>query len=461
MLPVQDTIAAIATSLGEASIGVVRVSGPRCWDVIQSTFRFHNGSRLTGRARAMRYGQIVNAESGTELDECILLWMPGPHSYTAEDVAEFQVHGGIHLVQGILRAVLRSGARLAEPGEFTKRAFLNGRIDLSQAEAVIDLIRAKTELAGRSALGQVKGRLSEQIRALRKELIHLQAHVEVTIDYPEHDVENIAIAAVVETGSRIRDEVDKLLERSRYGQILREGVRTAIVGRPNVGKSSLLNALLERDRAIVTEIPGTTRDVLEEYVNVQGIPFKLMDTAGIRDAVDVVERIGVERSLEAIREAEFVVVVLNASEGVGAEDEKLLEQTAQMERVVVLNKTDLVQPNDIAGLCGSIVGDRVVATSLTTMTGLDDLRRAMVQAVNSGDVHLEDMSYLGNERQIALLSEVREDLDRAVDAATFGVTLDVLAVQLQSAYAGLGLVIGEEAGEDLLDEIFSNFCLGK
>lgn len=463
MLLDQDTIAAIATSLGEASVGIVRVSGPGSWDVVQRCFRLRSGSRLADRRRGLRYGRVVEVESGAELDECLLLWMPCPHSYTAEDVAEFQVHGGIQLVQAVLRELLAAGARLAEPGEFTKRAFLNGRMDLSQAEAVIDLIRAKTELASKSALEQVKGGFGERIRQLRKELIHLQAHVEVTIDYPEHDVESVAAAAVMDTGGRIRDEIQSMLERARFGQILREGVQTAIVGRPNVGKSSLMNALLEHDRAIVTDIPGTTRDVLEAYVNVEGVPFKLMDTAGIRDTVDIVEQLGVERSLAAVRSAQFVLVVLNASEPLAKDDHKLLAQTSDMARVIVLNKVDLVLPGPLrtAGLDSLFSGTRVVETSLRTMQGMADLRHVMVQAINVGEVRMEDMSYLGNARQVALLKGVREDLDVAVQAAAAGATLDVVAVQLQSGYAGLGLVIGEEAGEDLLDEIFSNFCLGK
>ena len=291
-------------------------------------------------------------------------------SYTAEDVVEFQVHGGIRVVQMVLEAVLKAGARLAEPGEFTKRAFLNGRIDLSQAEAVMDLIRAKTDLASRSALSQVNGRLSERIRALRKRLIELQAHVEVTIDYPEHDVESVACAQVVDTGCHLLTEIEAMIENAEVGQILREGVVTTIVGRPNVGKSSIMNALLRRDRAIVTDIPGTTRDVLEEYVNVRGIPFRLADTAGIRDTADVVERIGVEKSRQMVQSAQLVLLVLNRNEPLTPEDVQLMEETANVPRIVVLNKIDLPAALDISEIRSRAGESPVVEISAKEAEGL-------------------------------------------------------------------------------------------
>lgn len=462
MLTPEDTIAAIATSLGEASIGVVRVSGDGVKDVASKAFRLRNGSVPKWRdTRSLYYGQVVDPFTGVQIDECILLWMPGPRSYTAEDVAEFQVHGGIRVVQMVLEAVLKAGARLAEPGEFTKRAFLNGRIDLSQAEAVMDLIRAKTDLASRSALSQVNGRLSERIRALRKRLIELQAHVEVTIDYPEHDVESVACAQVVDTGCHLLTEIEAMIENAEVGQILREGVVTTIVGRPNVGKSSIMNALLRRDRAIVTDIPGTTRDVLEEYVNVRGIPFRLADTAGIRDTADVVERIGVEKSRQMVQSAQLVLLVLNRNEPLTPEDVQLMEETAHVPRIVVLNKIDLPATLDISEIQSRAGESPVVEISAKEAEGLAALEEAMEKLVMGGMADRGDISYMTNARQSELLRAARQDLVAAVDAARAGATLDIIAVQLQSAYAALGRVIGEEVGEDLLDEIFSRFCLGK
>lgn len=457
-----DTIAAIATSLGEASVGIVRVSGNNVQELVEKTFRLPGGERyVVPSVRSVTYGFVVDPHRGEQVDECVLLWMPGPKSYTAEDVVEFQVHGGVRVLQSVLEVILRSGARLAEPGEFTKRAFLNGRIDLSQAEAVMDLIRAKTDLASKSALGQVRGRLSSTIGRLRKTLIGVQAHVEVTIDYPEHDVESVACQQVVETGTELIREVNTLIESAQVGQILREGVITTIAGRPNVGKSSLMNALLRRDRAIVTDVPGTTRDVLEEYVNVRGIPFRLVDTAGIRETVDVVERIGVEKSREWVQAAQLLLLVLNRHESLTQEDVELMEITASAPRIVVLNKADLpavVSEDEMR----SRVGDSPVVTiSARDVNGLGALEEAMEKMVFGTSAGLGDASYMANARQAQLLRDAKEDLEKAVEAAAMGATLDIVAVQLQAAYASLGLVIGEEVGEDLLDEIFSRFCLGK
>jgi tRNA modification GTPase len=461
-LAYEDTIAAIATALGEASVGIVRISGSQVRDVVGRTFRSPSGKPVElPDGRGMLYGFVVDPLRHERIDECILLWMPGPRSYTAEDVAEYQVHGGVRVLQSVLDSVLRAGARLAEPGEFTKRAFLNGRIDLSQAEAVIDLIRAKTDMASRSALNQVRGRLSEKIQALRKQLVALQAHVEVTIDYPEHDVESDVCQMVVETGQEILNALDEMIQNAQVGQILREGVVTTIAGRPNVGKSSLMNALLRRDRAIVTDIPGTTRDVLEEYVNIRGIPFRLVDTAGIRETSDVVERIGVEKSREMVQTAELILLVLNRSEPLTPEDVELIRDTEAVSRIVVLNKADL--PGAVAEEeLRRLVGDSPIVTiSARDASGLGALEEWMEKMVLGSSTGMADLSYMTNARQAQLLREAKSDLERAIEAASMGATLDIIAVQLQAAYASLGLVIGEEVGEDLLDEIFSRFCLGK
>jgi tRNA modification GTPase len=457
----EDTIAAVATSLGEASVGIVRVSGPEARAIGERCYRDRAFRSNPFTRRTFCYGQVIDPHTSEPVDECIALWMPGPNSYTAEDVLEFQVHGGIHVVEQVLAAVLGAGARLAEPGEFTKRAFLNGRIDLSQAEAVMDLIRAKTDRASRAALSQVKGRLSERIQGLRKKLIHLQAHVEVTIDYPEHDVEEIACQQVERVGGEIVLEVARLAASARMGHILRQGVMTGIVGRPNVGKSSLMNALLRRERAIVTDIPGTTRDVLEEYVNVRGLPFRLVDTAGIRETDDVVERMGVERSRETLEQAELVLVLLNGSEALTEEDRMLLHQTSHLPRIVVVNKADLPQQLSLVEVEQLAAPSPVLALSAQNQVGLAALEESMERMVQGGSVDLGDLTYATNARQGALLQAALEDLEEAVSAAQMRATLDIIAVGLQAAYASLGRVIGEEVGEDLLDEIFSQFCLGK
>ncbi|QQE81514.1 tRNA uridine-5-carboxymethylaminomethyl(34) synthesis GTPase MnmE [Alicyclobacillus sp. SO9] len=456
-----DTIAAVATALGEASVGIVRVSGSDASRVVKSIFRTPSNVGVEVSKRQFKYGLIVDPWTQEVIDECILLWMPGPHSYTAEDVAEFQVHGGIQVLQKVLECTLKAGARTAEPGEFTKRAFLNGRIDLSQAEAVMDLIRSKTDKATQSALSQVRGYLSDSVGAMRRELLTLQAQVEVTIDYPEHDVESVACAQVVEVGTRLGSNIRELIKSARIGQVLREGVATAILGRPNVGKSSLLNALLRRDRAIVTELPGTTRDVLEEYVNVRGIPFRLIDTAGIRETEDVVEQIGVTKSREFLETAELVFVLINGNEPLQQDDLLLLSETRKLHRIIVVNKSDLPQAVDEGSLRGLAGDSAVVKISAKEHDGLGALEDEMERLVLGGSVEAADLTYMANARQKRLLEDAESELQEAVAAAQMGVTLDMIAVQLQSAYASLGLVVGEEVGEELLDEIFSRFCLGK
>lgn len=457
-----DTIAAIATSLGEASIGVVRVSGSGAKAVGRKIVRTPAGHDvLFSSDRGMIYGQIIDPVTTSALDEAIVLWMPGPHSYTAEDVLELQVHGGVQLVRQILSATLRAGARMAEPGEFTKRAFLNGRIDLSQAEAVMDLIRAKTDFASKVALQQVRGRFRDDVREIRKALIAVQAHVEVTIDYPEHDVEDVACQQVIAVGHALLQRIDKLLASADMGRILRDGIATAIVGRPNVGKSSLLNALLRRDRAIVTEIPGTTRDVLEEFVNIDGIPLKLMDTAGIRETDDVVERLGVALSRQSIEDAELTLVVLDGSAAPSAEDRETVEMTSAVKRLLVINKSDRPIDAAFAAWLEQLPSAEIVHISAVNQTNIKHLERMIVEIVHDQVSMERDSTYMTNARQTSLLADAKVDLLNAIDAASAGVTLDLIAVALQASYEELGLVIGEESGEDLLDEIFSRFCLGK
>lgn len=344
-----DTIAAISTPMGEGAIAIVRLSGDEAVAIADKIFKSPNHKRLTEVAtHTIHYGHLIDPKTDEVVEEVMLSLMRGPKTFTREDVVEINCHGGIVSVNRVLQLVLRYGARLAEPGEFTKRAFLNGRIDLSQAEAVMDLIRAKTDRAMNVALGQMDGKLSRLITSLRQALLETLAQVEVNIDYPEYDdVEEMTIPVLLEKCGWVREEIIKLLQTSSQGKILREGLSTVILGRPNVGKSSLLNSLVQENKAIVTDIAGTTRDIIEEYVNVRGVPLRLVDTAGIRETEDIVERIGVERSREALKDADLILLVLNYGEELTEEDERLFETIQAMDYIVVVNKTDIERKIDL------------------------------------------------------------------------------------------------------------------
>ncbi|HEY8341662.1 MAG TPA: tRNA uridine-5-carboxymethylaminomethyl(34) synthesis GTPase MnmE [Calditerricola sp.] len=454
-----DTIAAIATPMGEGAIGIVRVSGPDAIPIVNKLFRGKDLSRVA--SHTIHYGHLVDPATGETVEEVLVAVMRAPRTYTREDVVEINCHGGIVTTSRVLQLVLDHGARLAEPGEFTKRAFLNGRIDLAQAEAVIDLIRAKTDRAMAVALQQMEGRLSNLIRRLRRRIVELLAHIEVTIDYPEHDVEEVTRSLLLERCREIGAEIDRLLETARQGKILREGVATAIVGRPNVGKSSLLNALAHEARAIVTDIPGTTRDLIEEQVNVRGIPLRLIDTAGIRDTEDLVERIGVQRAQEVLQTADLVLLVLNHSEPLTATDRQLIDMTRTLNTIVVVNKADLPRRIELDEVRAAFADRPVVLTSMRTEEGLDELEDAIARQFYTGNVPAGDLTYVSNVRHIRLLREARAALNEAIAGVEAGVPVDTVAIDLKRCFDLLGEIIGETASDELIDQIFRQFCLGK
>lgn len=388
--------------------------------------------------------------------------MRGPKTFTREDVVEINCHGGLVSVKRVLQLALTNGARLAEPGEFTKRAFLNGRIDLSQAEAVMDLIRAKTDRAMNVALGQMDGKLSRLIGDLRQALLETLAQVEVNIDYPEYDdVEEMTVPVLVEKCTWVKNEIIKLLQTSSQGKILREGLSTVILGRPNVGKSSLLNSLVQENKAIVTDIAGTTRDIIEEYVNVRGVPLRLVDTAGIRETEDIVERIGVERSREALRGADLILFVLNYADELTAEDERLFETIEAMDYIVIVNKTDLPQKIDLARV-KELAGDhRIVTTSLLQEEGITELEEAIAALFFEGQIEAGDLTYVSNARHIALLHQAQATVEDAIAAAQNGVPVDMVQIDVTRTWEILGEIIGDTVQESLINQLFSQFCLGK
>lgn len=457
---IKDTIAAVSTPLGEGGIAVIRISGDQAVAVadrvIRSKDKLHEVPSHT-----VHYGWVIDPATKEKVEEVLVTVMRAPRSFTMEDVVEVSCHGGLVSVRKVLELILHAGARLAEPGEFTKRAFLNGRIDLAQAEAVIDLIRSKSDRAFRLALRQVEGSLSKRIKALRFKLVELMAHIEVNIDYPEHDVEELTSAHIQTHTKSAMVEIGELLRSAQQGKILREGIVTAIIGRPNVGKSSLLNALAQENKAIVTDIPGTTRDVIEEFVTVNGIPLKLLDTAGIRDTADVVEQIGVSRSRGALEDADMVLLVLNAAEALHEDDRKLLEQVKDKQTIVVVNKTDLPMQLEVEEIRKVVPEERMVLLSVQEQVGLDQLEKAISALFFAGEVESGDMTYVSNVRHIHLLKRAQGSLTEALTAAESMVPIDMIQIDLRNAWEELGEIIGDSVGESLIDQIFSQFCLGK
>ncbi|CDO04849.1 tRNA modification GTPase MnmE [Oceanobacillus picturae] len=455
-----DTITAISTPIGEGAIAIVRLSGPEAISITEQLFKGKSLSEAD--SHTIHYGKILDPQTQEVAEEVMVTLMRGPKTFTREDVVEINCHGGMVAVNRVLEIILSKGARLAEPGEFTKRAFLHGRIDLSQAEAVMDLIRAKTDKAMSVALKQMDGRLSGLIQTLRQDLLETVAHVEVNIDYPEYDdVEEMSNEVMRDKTKEVHREIDNLLQVAKQGKILREGLATAIIGRPNVGKSSLMNALVQENKAIVTEIPGTTRDIIEEYVNVRGVPLRLVDTAGIRETEDIVEKIGVERSRKVLKESDLILFVLNHNEELSEEDEKLFEAIQGLEYIVIINKTDLEQNLDLNRVKELAEGNPIVTTSLLVEAGIDKLEQAIADTFFSGEIDTGDLTYVSNIRHIQLLKQAKEALEDAMQGLEMEMPLDIVQIDVTRTWEFLGEIIGDTASDSLIDQLFSQFCLGK
>ena len=456
-----DTIAAISTPVGEGGISIIRISGEDALPVAEKIYKGKDLAKVA--SHTINYGHIFDPDSHEEVDEVMVSVMRAPHTYTCEDVVEINCHGGLLATNRILQLVLSYGARMAEPGEFTKRAFLNGRIDLSQSEAVMDLIRAKTDKSMKVALNQLDGDLSRLIRHLRKDILDVLAQVEVNIDYPEYDaVEEMTTKMLKEKATDIQLRIQALLKTAKQGKVLREGLATAIIGRPNVGKSSLLNSLLHEDKAIVTDVAGTTRDVIEEYVNVNGVPLKLIDTAGIRDTDDTVEKIGVERSKKALDAADLILLLIDSSALLTAEDRELLAATTDKQRIVILNKTDLPTKVDLPELKELVGTDAVIETSIINHEGMDQLgERISTMFFDEGIESSQNNVMVTNARHIGLLHQANDALSDVLKGINDGMPVDLVQIDMTRCWDLLGEITGDSYQDELLDQLFSQFCLGK
>lgn len=455
-----DTICGIATPLGEGGIAIIRVSGEKSLEIVNKIFRSKTSDTILNmKSYTMKYGYIHEINSQNEVDEVIISYMKGPRSFTAEDVVEVNCHGGVVSTNKVLEEIIKAGARLAEPGEFTKRAFLNGRIDLSQAEAVMDIIRAKTDLSMKSAVMQSTGALSKEINRLREYMLNTLALIEYAVDFTEDEEEPdetipVRVSEELEKGI---EEMNRLLKGANEGRIIRDGLNVAIIGKPNVGKSSLLNCLLQEKRAIVTDIPGTTRDIIEEFISLDGIPIKITDTAGIRETEDIVEKIGVERSKEKIDEADLIILILDSSRVLESEDRDIINNIKDKKYIVLMNKTDLepkITNEDIKGL------ENIINISVKTGFGIELLRDKIKELFFNGQIDSESM-IISNNRHKQALYRALENCQEALKRVKLNEYLDLISIYVTSALRALGEITGSELEEDLINKIFSEFCVGK
>ena len=456
-----DTICAIATPIGEGGVAIIRISGENALSIASKIFVAKNNYDVKNmQTYTMKYGNVIDVDNKEIIDDVILSYMKSPKSYTGENVVEVNCHGGVVSTNSVLNQIIRAGARLAEPGEFTKRAFLNGRIDLSQAEAVMDIITAKTELSMKSAMLQSNGALSREITELRKYLLNVLALIEYAVDFTEDDediIDDNLVLQVKEGIDKTILKIKNLLSNADEGKIIRDGLNIVIVGKPNVGKSSLLNALLKEKRAIVTDVPGTTRDVIEEYINLDGIPIRITDTAGIRDTEDVVEKIGVEKSKEKIEEADLIILMLDASRDIDEEDKAIIDKIKNRKYIVLLNKIDLdmeISQEVINDL------DNKIDISAKTGKGIDDLKIEIKNLFFNGEINSESL-IISNTRHKQALYRSLENCDIALNRVNANEYLDLISIYITAAMKALGEITGDELEEDLLNKIFSEFCVGK
>lgn len=457
----QDTIAALVTAVGESSVGIIRISGPDAVSIADSIYLGKN-SLQTAESHTIHYGYVYDRKQNKKIDEALFLLMRGPRSFTGEDVVEVQCHGGMVVLKQVLRLLLLSGARMAEQGEYSKRAFLNGRLDLAQAESIMDIVQAKTERSVDLALSQLQGSLSGMVKTLRADLLELIAFIQADIDYPDDDIERLTGEQFAQRVEGLKQQIESVLQNAQKGKMIRDGLRVVIAGKPNVGKSSLLNAMLGQERAIVTDIPGTTRDVIEEYINLNGIPLKMVDTAGIRETDNLVEQIGVDRAQQFMRNADLVLYVIDAVNGMTEEDLQMIGQIQGQPVIYLINKRDMGISEEVRKQLTEKIGNApLLEISAREKLGLEQIEQTIMDMFFAGSLEVSNHILVTNVRHIQILEESLRHMDGFLTGLQMGLSVDFLVIDLQNAWEKLGKITGETVEEDLLDQIFSKFCLGK
>lgn len=456
----EDTIAALSTPVGTGGIGIIRISGKKAFDIVSKLFI---SSKTIDEidSHTVTYGKIVDPTNRTVVDEVLLTKLSKPRTFTREDIIEINCHGGLVIVNRIIELLLKYGARPAEPGEFTKRAFLNGRIDLSQAEAIIDLINSKTIESSKAAISHLEGNLSKKLNSLRETLVGLLAHIEVTVDYPEHDIEEITGEKVLDSLKIIKNSLMALAKSFDRGKILREGINIVIAGKPNVGKSSLLNQLSGNTKAIVTDVPGTTRDIIEEYINIKGIPAKIFDTAGIRITKDIVEKIGVDKAYNAIENSDLVIMVIAADTGILEEDIEVLKIIKEKKSIVMINKIDLVNEAEIDSIKNQLNVDKILEASVINEKGIEELEEVIYRMFYTGEISQNNEIILTNARHKILVDMSIESINQAINSFEIGMPLDMVTIDIKNSADFIGKITGESIDDAIMHEIFSQFCIGK
>ena len=452
------TIVAISTAPGIGGIGIIRMSGKESFEILDKIFKTKSGKSIVPVANTIKYGYIVSPQTNEVIDEVLVSYFMEPKSYTTENMCEINSHGSTIAMKQILDLCIENGAKLAEPGEFTKRAFLNGRMDLSQAEAVIDILNAKTEKESKASMHQLEGYLSNDLKKIKEKLLEIMATIEVGIDYPEYEIEEVMNLDLENRLKQILKEFQILEKSFDKGKILRDGIKVAIIGRPNAGKSSLLNCMLREERAIVTEIEGTTRDTIEEYINIEGVPFKIIDTAGIRKAKDEVEKIGIEKAKEMAEEADLIIAILDSSRPIEAEDKEILEMIKGKKAIIVLNKVDILKKEKPS------VPDKehkIIAISAKEKIGIEELYQEMINLFSLNQIQVQDEALITNVRHKNAITEARKAIEKALETIQKGLPIDLIAIPVKEALEAIGEITGENASEAIVEEIFARFCLGK